>query len=137
MAVAAMTATLFQPKKPHLQTLGGLETRQIAILYAPIRITHAHARVFLKVLVGVAHLQLSLTQEPEVKHKMHITKLIFFCPPSLILSYTAYGLSAFCLLRMLHYTVHNLKKQRFHLRVVGHGYCAALKECADLGFVVN
>ena len=23
------------------------------------------------------------------------------------------------------------------LRVVGHGYCAALKECADLGFVVN
>ena len=25
----------------------------------------------------------------------------------------------------------------FHLRVVGHGYCAAVKECADLGFVVN
>ena len=24
-----------------------------------------------------------------------------------------------------------------HLRVVGHGYCGALKECADLGFVVN
>ena len=23
------------------------------------------------------------------------------------------------------------------LRVLGHGYCAALKECADLGFVVN
>ena len=23
------------------------------------------------------------------------------------------------------------------LRVVGHGYCAAMKECADLGFVVN
>ena len=23
------------------------------------------------------------------------------------------------------------------LRVVGHGYCAAVKECADLGFVVN
>ena len=23
------------------------------------------------------------------------------------------------------------------LKVVGHGYCAALKECADLGFVVN
>ena len=23
------------------------------------------------------------------------------------------------------------------LRVVEHGYCAAIKECADLGFVVN
>ena len=23
------------------------------------------------------------------------------------------------------------------LRVVGHGYCAAVKECADLDFVVN
>ena len=23
------------------------------------------------------------------------------------------------------------------LRVVGHGYCAAVKECAVLGFVVN
>ena len=23
------------------------------------------------------------------------------------------------------------------LRVVRHGYCAAVKECADLGFVVN
>ena len=23
------------------------------------------------------------------------------------------------------------------LRVVGHGYCVAIKECADLGFVVN
>ena len=24
-----------------------------------------------------------------------------------------------------------------YLRVLGHGYCAAVKECADLGFVVN
>ena len=23
------------------------------------------------------------------------------------------------------------------LRVVGHAYCAAIKECADLGFMVN
>ena len=23
------------------------------------------------------------------------------------------------------------------LRVVGHGYCVAVKECADLGFMVN
>ena len=107
VAVAAMTATLFRPKKPHLQTLRGLGTRLIAILYAPIRITHVHAHVFLKVLVGVTRLQRSLTQEPEVKHKMLITKLIFSAPASLILSYTAYGLSTFCLLHVLHHTVHN------------------------------
>ena len=29
------------------------------------------------------------------------------------------------------------ERSRARLRVVGHGYCAALKECADLGFVVN
>ena len=35
--------------------------------------------------------------------------------------------------------VHPLKGEIKYnpLRVVGHGYSAALKECADLGFVVN
>ena len=31
----------------------------------------------------------------------------------------------------------SLQEQRPSLRVVGHGYCAAVKECADLGFVIN
>jgi len=115
VAIAAKTATFFRPKMPHLQTLRGLEMRLIAMHYTLIRITHEHAHVFIKVLVGVARVQLSLTQEPEVKHKMLITKLIFSAP-SLILSNTAYGLSTFCLFHMLHHTVHNLKNQRFDLK---------------------
>ena len=31
----------------------------------------------------------------------------------------------------------DIRKGQCPLRVVGHGYFAALKECADLGFVVN
>ena len=29
------------------------------------------------------------------------------------------------------------KPHHTRLRVLGHGYCAALKECVDLGFMVN
>ena len=43
-----------------------------------------------------------------------------------------------CHRTQLHYWKASLSKQKQStLRVVGHGYCAALKECADLGFVVN
>ena len=66
MAIVAMSATLFRPKKPHPQTLGGLGTIIHAACYTPIRIMHVHARVFLKVL---ACRQLSLTREPEVTLK--------------------------------------------------------------------
>ena len=69
MAIVAMSTTLFRPKKPHPQTLGDLWTIIHAACYTPTQIIHVHARVFLKVLVGVACRQLSLTREPEVTLK--------------------------------------------------------------------
>ena len=41
---------------------------------------------------------------------------------------------------IMHSIVHTCTSRHLkitELRVVGHGYCAALKECADMGFVVN
>ena len=39
--------------------------------------------------------------------------------------------------KMLLLFVSNIHLHFEVLRVLGHGYCAAVKECADLGFVVN
>ena len=108
MAVAAMAATLFRPRiasSPHLGRPGDEASRTHATHYAPIWITHAHARVFLKELVGVTCWQLSLTREPEVKCKTFNRTNIFLWTPTppppllpLILPYTANGLSTLYLL---------------------------------------